>query len=278
MKEKDLYAALGVTRTASAEDIKKAYRKLARKHHPDVNPGNKRSEERFKEISEANDILSDPEKRKLYDEFGMTGVQAGFDATRAREYRDQSARWQEAARGGASGGAGTYTNFEDIFGDVLAVPWTDIVLSLTVGGAAIALAVGLRRVFLLTSFDREMAQSLGLPVFWLDTLLLLLITLTIVISLRAVGNILVLAMFVTPAATARLLVDDLGRMMLLSALLGAAAGAGGLYISWYTDLAAGGTIVLTATAGFLAVFLLAPRQGLLVRALRRGGAATAAEA
>jgi molecular chaperone DnaJ len=118
MKEKDLYAALGVTRTASAEEIKKAYRKLARKHHPDVNPGNKRSEERFKEISEANDILSDPEKRKLYDEFGMTGVQAGFDATRAREYRDQSARWQEAARGGASGGAGTYTNFEDIFGDI----------------------------------------------------------------------------------------------------------------------------------------------------------------
>jgi molecular chaperone DnaJ len=121
MKEKDLYAALGLTRSASADDIKKAYRKLARKHHPDVNPGNKRSEERFKEISEANDILSDPEKRKLYDEFGMTGVQAGFDAGRAREYRDQSARWQEASRGGSSAGGfsgGSYTNFEDIFGDI----------------------------------------------------------------------------------------------------------------------------------------------------------------
>jgi curved DNA-binding protein len=93
MKEKDLYAALGLTRSASADDIKKAYRKLARKHHPDVNPGNKRSEERFKEISEANDILSDPEKRKLYDEFGEQGVAAGFDPERARQYT----QWREQA-------------------------------------------------------------------------------------------------------------------------------------------------------------------------------------
>jgi molecular chaperone DnaJ len=118
MKEKDFYAALGVARGASAEEIKKAYRKLARKHHPDVNPGNKRSEERFKEISAAYDVLSDPEKRKLYDEFGMAGVQAGFDAARAREHREQSARWQESFRGGEQPFGGGYTNFEDIFGDI----------------------------------------------------------------------------------------------------------------------------------------------------------------
>jgi len=94
--EKDLYAVLGVGRKASVDEIKKAYRKLARKHHPDVNPGNKQAEDRFKEISVAHDVLSDPEKRKLYDEFGLTGLQAGFDANQAREYQ----RW-------AGGGGGT---------------------------------------------------------------------------------------------------------------------------------------------------------------------------
>jgi molecular chaperone DnaJ len=115
MDEKDLYAALGVSRTASSDEIKKAYRKLARKYHPDVNPGNAEAEEKFKAISEAHDILADPEKRKLYDEFGMVGVQSGFDAGRAREAR----AWQSAAGAGFGGeGARGYTNFEDIFGDI----------------------------------------------------------------------------------------------------------------------------------------------------------------
>jgi DnaJ-class molecular chaperone len=78
-KEKDLYKVLGVSRNASEDEIKKAYRKLARKHHPDVNPGNKQAEERFKEISFANDVLSDPEKKKIYDEFGVDAMQSGFD-------------------------------------------------------------------------------------------------------------------------------------------------------------------------------------------------------
>ena len=142
-----------------------------------------------------------------------------------------------------------------LFGDILAVTHTDIYLSLVVGGAALVIAFALRRALLLAAFDREMALALGLPVFWLDTLLLMLITLTIVISLRAVGNVLVLAMFVTPAATARLLVEDVGKMMPLSAGIGAASGILGLYISWHTDLAAGGMIVLTAT-GFFVVALV----------------------
>src|SRR4026209_2674845 len=86
-KAKDLYAALGVPRNASTDDVRKAYRKLARKHHPDVNPGNKQAEEKFKDVSYANDILGDPEKRKLYDEFGDEGLQAGFDPARAREVK-----------------------------------------------------------------------------------------------------------------------------------------------------------------------------------------------
>ena len=80
MAERDYYQILGVSRSASQEDIRKAYRKLARKYHPDINPGNKEAENKFKEISVANDVLSDPQKRKLYDEFGESGLAAGLDA------------------------------------------------------------------------------------------------------------------------------------------------------------------------------------------------------
>jgi molecular chaperone DnaJ len=96
-QSKDYYGILGVKKTASAEDIRKAFRKLARKYHPDVNPGDKKAEERFKEISEANDVLSDDKKRKVYDQFGFYSDQ--IDAAQA----------EAAARGGyayAPGGAG----------------------------------------------------------------------------------------------------------------------------------------------------------------------------
>jgi len=120
MADKDLYATLGVNRAATTDEIKKAYRKLARRHHPDVNPGNKEAEERFKEISRANDVLSDPEKRKLYDQFGTEGLQAGFDPNQARAYRDWQARRESAGSEEAfsRGGFGRYSNFEDIFGDI----------------------------------------------------------------------------------------------------------------------------------------------------------------
>ncbi len=130
MAKRDLYADLGVKRTASAEEIKKAYRKLARKYHPDVNPGNREAEEKFKRVSFAYDALSDPAKRKTYDEFGVDGLQSGFDAERAREFkRAQSAYGGgfgggvgrgtgEAAGGDAGGFGGRYSSFEDIFGDL----------------------------------------------------------------------------------------------------------------------------------------------------------------
>src|SRR5512142_1125828 len=69
--KKDYYEILGVKKSASADDIRKAFRKLARKFHPDVNPGDKAAEEKFKAISEANDVLSDPKKRKIYDQLGF---------------------------------------------------------------------------------------------------------------------------------------------------------------------------------------------------------------
>lgn len=118
MAEKDLYATLGVSRSASADDIKKAYRKLARRYHPDVNPGNKEAEERFKEISVAYDALSDPEKRKQYDEFGWDGLRAGFDAASAREARERAASAEAFGTRAAAGGFGRYASFDDIFGDI----------------------------------------------------------------------------------------------------------------------------------------------------------------
>jgi len=118
MAEKDLYAILGVPRTATQEEIKKAYRKLARRYHPDVNPGNKEAEEKFKYISQAYEVLSDPEKRKLYDEFGMAGLQAGFDAERARAYEQWRREQAEFGRGFGETGFGRFESFEDIFGDL----------------------------------------------------------------------------------------------------------------------------------------------------------------
>src|SRR5438552_3171499 len=91
---KDYYGILGVKKNASSEEIRKAFRKLARKHHPDVNPGDKKAEERFKEISEANDILSDPKKRKIYDQLGF--YSDNIDPAAAEAY----------ARGGGFGAGG----------------------------------------------------------------------------------------------------------------------------------------------------------------------------
>jgi molecular chaperone DnaJ len=113
---KGFYEILGVKKDATQEQIKKAYRKLARKWHPDVNPGNKEAEQKFKEISQAYDALGDEKKRKLYDEFGDEGLHVGFDAEKARQYKQWGAYQQAGAEGGQP--FGKYQRYEDVFGDL----------------------------------------------------------------------------------------------------------------------------------------------------------------
>lgn len=112
MPDRDYYKILGVERGASRDEIRKAYRKLARKFHPDINPGNKQAEEKFKDLSVAYDVLGDPEKRKLFDEFGEAGLAAGFDAEKARSYQ----QWQQQSS--RAGGAGDYSFNMDDLGDL----------------------------------------------------------------------------------------------------------------------------------------------------------------
>ncbi len=93
------YDILGVRKSATPDEIRSAYRKLARKHHPDVNPGDQAAEDKFKKISAAYDVLGDEKKKAAYDEFGEQSTQGGFDAAKAREY----ARWQDTRQRRTSG-------------------------------------------------------------------------------------------------------------------------------------------------------------------------------
>jgi curved DNA-binding protein len=111
----DLYSVLGVPKTAEKDAIKKAYRKLAGQLHPDKNPGNKKAEERFKQVNHAYDVLGDAKKRKLYDEFGEEGLREGFDPEKYRAYRDWSSR-QGRGGAGAGGFQGQQVDLEDMFG------------------------------------------------------------------------------------------------------------------------------------------------------------------
>ncbi|WP_216093444.1 anchored repeat-type ABC transporter permease subunit [Cellulosimicrobium cellulans] len=163
----------------------------------------------------------------------------------------------------APGYAGSLQQF--LFGSITGIPDENVYVVAIAGAVLLLVAFLLHKELVAVSLDREMARSAGLPVFWLDLVLYVLVTIAIVISVQTIGNILVLALLITPAAAARLLTDRLGVMMLLAPVIGGGSALVGLYLSWSLDLPAGGTIVLVATAVFLLAWFLAPRHGLLAR-------------
>jgi len=127
-QREDYYHLLGVKRTATQDEIRKSYRRLARKHHPDVNPGDKSAEDKFKQISEAYDVLSDPKKREVYDKFGSysesmrdaahTAGRGGFDFGGFDWGAFTGGAGATAGAGGGGGAGAGGTSFRDIFGDL----------------------------------------------------------------------------------------------------------------------------------------------------------------
>lgn len=157
--------------------------------------------------------------------------------------------------------------FHVLFGNVLGVTTEDVVLSAVSGGLAVAVVAVLFRAFHLWSFDPVTARAVGMPVGALQYVFTGVLSAAIVASLQTVGLVLVVAMLVTPGATALLLTTRLSTMMLVAAGVGVVSAVGGLLASFYLDVASGPAVVLMATACFALTFLFAPRRGVL--AVRR---------
>jgi manganese/zinc/iron transport system permease protein len=156
-----------------------------------------------------------------------------------------------------------------LFGQIVSISETDVAYMAAIAAVAVGAVVVFWRKLAVSSFDADFAFSLGLPVRAIHYLLTALLTVAIVISIQAVGVVLVAAMLVTPAATAYLLTDRLHRMAVLSACFGAAAGVLGAFFSLFgEDLPTGAFMVLAAGMLFAGAFLLSPRHGLLPRLMR----------
>jgi ABC-type Mn2+/Zn2+ transport system permease subunit len=156
-----------------------------------------------------------------------------------------------------------------LLGSILGVSTHDLYLTGVVGAIVLGVILYFRRELTIVSFDRTFAAATGINLWAFDQLFLIALSLAIVISLQTVGNILVLAMLVTPAATARLLTDRLQVMMVLSAAIGALSGVIGLYVSYHLSIASGASVVLVATGFFAIVFLFSPKAGVVTTAVRR---------
>lgn len=159
-----------------------------------------------------------------------------------------------------------------LFGNILGISTGDIWVTLILAGVVALLIAAFFKEFLLVSFDQTLAHSAGYPVFLLDLLLLLLVTMTVVVSLQTIGNLLVLALLVTPAAAARVLTDRLYRMIALSMTIAMLSGVIGLYVSYHADVSASGSIALSSTAIFLLALIFAPQHGYISQFIntRRG--------
>jgi manganese/iron transport system permease protein len=166
--------------------------------------------------------------------------------------------------------------FSFLFGNVLAISGSDLVALLVLGTLVLGAVVLLWKELLYATFDPLGAQASGIRVGLLDYVFLTIVALAIVVSLQAVGIILVVAMLVTPAATAQLVTSRFGSMMRIAVAIGIGASVAGLYLSYWLDVASGATIVLVQTALFFLALVLGPNTGLL--GARRARRATLAEA
>jgi manganese/iron transport system permease protein len=163
-----------------------------------------------------------------------------------------------------------------LFGNVLGVTARDLIETGIIAGLTLLVMLVKRRDFLLYCFDPNHARSIGLPVRALHYGLLILLSLTIVASLKAVGIILVIAMLVAPGAIAYLLTDSFERMLVIAVAVATGSSAIGTIVSFHIDGATGACIVLTQMAVFILAFLFAPKRGLIaVRASRRAALAAA---
>ncbi|MCJ0932662.1 metal ABC transporter permease [Virgibacillus halodenitrificans] len=150
-----------------------------------------------------------------------------------------------------------------LFGNVLAVRPSDMWMTLIIGIIVLASVYLFYKELLVTSFDETMAQAYGLPTKLIHYFLMTLLTMVTVASLQTVGIVLVVAMLITPAATAYLLTNRLSMMLFLSSGFGIISAVLGLYISYKANLASGATIVLVATGLFIITLIFSPRHGVL---------------
>ena len=155
--------------------------------------------------------------------------------------------------------------FSFVFGSVLGVSWGDLQLMSILGAIVVGLVALFYKELLFTSYDATVAAATGIPAQLIDYGLLVLIAISTVVALQAVGIVLVIAMLVTPPATASLLVNRLHYIIFVGVAIAVASAVIGLYASYYADVAAGATIVLTATALFVVALVFAPRRGLVAR-------------
>ena len=161
-----------------------------------------------------------------------------------------------------------------LFGNLLGVSQGDMWQVVVLGGFAFVVMIVKRRDFTLFAFDRTQARAVGISPAFLSGLMLTLLALTTVVALQAVGVILVVAMLITPGATAYLLTQRFGRMLLLAPAIGVGCAVVGIYVSFYLDVSSGGTVVLAQGSVFTLAYLFSPTQGIVTRALRRREAAT----
>jgi manganese/iron transport system permease protein len=159
--------------------------------------------------------------------------------------------------------------FHVLFGNVLGVSGADLALTAVSGGLVLAVLVVFFRAFQLWSLDPIMAKALGMPVALIEYVFIALLAAAVVASLQTVGVILVIAMLITPGATAALLTRRLSTMMMAAAAVGVIAATGGLYASFYLDVASGPAMVLVASLLFAVAFLLAPGRGLVPQSVTR---------